>query len=285
MKEKQPIPMGAVDHLKRLGRILFIIMVRLAVVSLGLMLAGAIYESIAETVENQTIPLVGQMVDIGGYRLHISCAGTGGPTVVIDSGVGDWSTSWVGVQAEVAKTTRACVYDRAGYGWSEVGPQPRTSAQFVYELHALLQGANINGPYVVVGHSLGGLTAQLFAHDYPEEVAGVVLVDSLNPGNVHQDPATIKTPERSAFGPEFDPARTGTHRYHAVGHATARLHSAPVSRRAESKTGILIPPRLFPDPSRRVPGISRKPRTGQRRAEPGQYALNCFITRPAEHSC
>jgi pimeloyl-ACP methyl ester carboxylesterase len=202
MREKRAIPLGAVDYLRRLGRILFIIIVRLAVVILGLILAGAVYESIAEAVENQTIPLVGQLVDIGGYRLHISCAGTSSPTVVIDSGVGDWSTSWVGVQAEVAKTTRVCVYDRAGYGWSEAGPQPRTSAQFVYELHALLQSANINGPYVVVGHSLGGLTAQLFAHDYPEDVAGVVLVDSLNPGNVRQDPATIKTPERSGFGPE-----------------------------------------------------------------------------------
>jgi pimeloyl-ACP methyl ester carboxylesterase len=191
--------MDLVDHLKRLVRVFFTILFRFAVLILGLILAGAIYESIAEAVDNLTIPFVGQLVDVGGYRLHVSCVGTGSPTVVIDTGVGDWSTSWVGVQAEIAKTTRICIYDRAGYGWSEVGPQPRTSQQFVKELNTLLKKADIPGPYVMVGHSLGGLTARLFAHDYPSEVAGVVLVDSMNPGNVRQDPMTLKTRDRSTF--------------------------------------------------------------------------------------
>ena len=194
--------MESLEYLKNLGRMLNIILLRFAVLILGLILAGVIFETIAETIENRAIPLVGQLIDVGGYRLHISCAGTGSPTVVIDSGVGDWSTSWVGVQANIARTTQVCIYDRAGYGWSEAGPQPRTSQQFVKELYTLLKKAGITGPYVVVGHSLGGLTARLFSYDYPSEVAGVVLVDSMDPGTTPLDLANIKTPVRSIFGME-----------------------------------------------------------------------------------
>ena len=115
-------------------------------------------------------------------RLHINCTGEGSPTVVIDAGLGDWSTSWGLVQPEVAKTTRVCTYDRAGMGWSEPGPLPRDAHQIADELHTLLQNANIPGPYVMVGHSFGGLPVQVFVHDYPAEVAGVVLIESMYPG-------------------------------------------------------------------------------------------------------
>src|SRR3712207_9386654 len=98
----------------------------------------------------------GQMVDVGGYHLHINCVGTGSPTVVIDAGLGDWSASWSsGVQPEAARSTRVCAYDRAGMGWSERGPLPRTAERFAEELHTLLRNANISGPYVLVGHSAG----------------------------------------------------------------------------------------------------------------------------------
>ena len=187
------------DHLKRLVGIFFRILFRLVVVFLIFILTGTVYESVAEAVENQTIPLVGQLVDVGGFRLHINCAGAGSPTVVVDTGVGDWSTSWVGIQGQVAKKTRICIYDRAGYGWSEAGPQPRTSQQFVKELYALLKKADIAGPYLLVGHSLGGLTAQLFAYEYSDEVVGAVLVDSLNPGNVPRNSTTVRTRDRSTF--------------------------------------------------------------------------------------
>jgi pimeloyl-ACP methyl ester carboxylesterase len=124
-------------------------------------------------------------VDVGGYRLHINCVGTGSPTVVIEAGLGDWSTSWAGyVQPEVAKTTRVCTYDRAGLGWSDANSLPSDAAQFAKELHTLLQNANVPGPYVMVGHSLGGLIVRVFAHDYASEVAGVVLIDSMNPKQV-----------------------------------------------------------------------------------------------------
>jgi pimeloyl-ACP methyl ester carboxylesterase len=147
---------------------------------LGLMLIGAIYESAAETADAQAFPPPGQMVDIGGYRLHINCTGSGSPIVVIDAGWGDASAGWGWVQPEVAKTTRICTYDRAGMGWSNVSSQPRTAREFAKELHTLLAKANEPGPYVLVGHSLGGYTVRVYAHDYPEEVAGLVLIDPQN---------------------------------------------------------------------------------------------------------
>jgi pimeloyl-ACP methyl ester carboxylesterase len=146
-----------------------------------LILAGSIYESVAEAADIQAYPPLGQMVDVGGYRLHINCTGTGSPTVIIEAGLGGWSLPWNAVQEEVAKTTRVCTYDRAGMGYSEPSPQPRYAQQFSDELHTLLERANVEGPYVLVGHSLGGLTVRIFAHDYPTEVAGVVLVDSMSP--------------------------------------------------------------------------------------------------------
>lgn len=123
-------------------------------------------------------PPPGKMVDVGGYRLHLNCTGSGSPTVVIDAGQGDWSASWGWVQPEVAKTTRICTYDRAGMGWSEVSPEPRTAREFAKELHTLLTNANEPGPYVLVGHSMGGNTVRVYAHDYPAEVSGLVLIDA-----------------------------------------------------------------------------------------------------------
>jgi pimeloyl-ACP methyl ester carboxylesterase len=108
---------------------------------------------------------------------------------VIDAGWGDWSSMWGLVQPGVAKTTRVCTYDRAGTGWSEPGPLPRDAGQFAKELHTLLQNANIPGPYVLVGHSLGGLPVRVFAHEYPSEVAGVVLIDSMYPGQAKRSAA------------------------------------------------------------------------------------------------
>jgi pimeloyl-ACP methyl ester carboxylesterase len=150
-----------------------------------LAVVGAIYERVAEASDAKAYPPPGKMVDVGGHRLHINCTGTGSPTVVIVAGLGDWSTSWgADVQPEVAKTTRVCTYDRAGLGWSEAAELPSDAAQFAKELHTLLQNANVPGPYVMVGHSLGGLIVRVFAHDYASEVAGVVLVESMNPKQI-----------------------------------------------------------------------------------------------------
>jgi pimeloyl-ACP methyl ester carboxylesterase len=166
------------------------------IIALGL--AGAAYESAAEAADLRAYPPPGQMVDVGGYRLHINCVGTGSPTVVIDAGWGDWSGGWSRVQPEAAKNTQVCTYDRAGMGYSEAGPLPRTAEEFAQELHLLLERAGIPGPYVLVGHSMGGAPVRVFTHTYPAEVAGVVLIESMNPAAVGTPvSATTATPPDS----------------------------------------------------------------------------------------
>ena len=127
--------------------------------------------------ESQYPPL-GEMVDVGGYQLHLYRSGSGGPAVIIDNGLGGISSDWSLVQAEMAKFTQVVSYDRAGNAWSESSPFPRTSQQIVQELHTLLKNAHIAPPYILVGHSFGGNNVQLYAATYPDEVAGLVLVDS-----------------------------------------------------------------------------------------------------------
>jgi pimeloyl-ACP methyl ester carboxylesterase len=151
-------------------------------VLLALATLGALLESTAEAADARAFTPPGRMVDVGGHRLHIDCVGTGSPTVIIEAGWGDWSATWSPtVQPGVAASTRVCTYDRAGYGYSEPGPLPRTADRVARELHTLLERAEVPGPYVMVGHSLGGPHARVFAHEYPAEVAGVVLIDSMNP--------------------------------------------------------------------------------------------------------
>jgi pimeloyl-ACP methyl ester carboxylesterase len=121
---------------------------------------------------------IGRLVDIGGYRLHFHCMGQGGPSVILDAGQGQSSLSWDAIQREIAKTTQVCAYDRAGLGWSDPGFRPRTAHVMAEELHQLLEAAGIPKPYILVGASLGGLNVRVFAHIYPQEVAGLVLLDA-----------------------------------------------------------------------------------------------------------
>jgi pimeloyl-ACP methyl ester carboxylesterase len=119
------------------------------------------------------------LVDVGGHRLYVHCMGRGGPTVILEAGAGDTTETWTLVQPSVARFTTVCSYDRAGLGRSEPGLVPRTSQTVVDELRALLTRAGIRGPYVLVGHSLGGFHLQLFARqDGGRRVTGVVLVDA-----------------------------------------------------------------------------------------------------------
>src|SRR5918993_1702786 len=168
----------------------------LVVALLVLAVAGAIYQAIATERAERAYPPPGQMVGVGGHSLHINCVGRGSPAVVLDAGSGGFSAHWVRVQREVSGTTRVCAYDRAGMGWSEMGPQPRDARQITSELHTLLKGANIEGPYVLVGHSFGGMYMQTYAARYPEEVAGVALVDSsTDPDQFSQRPEAPESHE------------------------------------------------------------------------------------------
>ena len=126
----------------------------------------------------------GRLFDVGTHRLHMHCLGEGQPTVVLDAGLGGMSLEWAGVQQLLSQLVRVCAYDRAGYGWSESGPMPRTSTQNVDELFVLLQQANIPGPYVLVGHSYGGYNIQLFASRYQDVTAGLVLIDASHPDQI-----------------------------------------------------------------------------------------------------
>src|SRR4028119_1442981 len=153
-------------------------LLRLAVALLALAVAGAIYQAIVTELAERAYPPPGEMVGVGGHSLHINCVGQGSPTVVLDAGSGGFSAQWVRVQRGVSGTTRVCAYDRAGMGWSEMGPDPRDARQITGELHTLLGKAGFEGPYVLVGHSFGGMYMQTYAARYPHEVAGVALIDS-----------------------------------------------------------------------------------------------------------
>ena len=126
-----------------------------------LVLAGLILQVIGSARDARRFPPRGQLVDVGGHRLHIYCMGRGTPAVVMDSGFPGSSLSWTLVQPEVARFTHACSYDRAGLGWSDAGPMPRSSRQIVEELRALLLNARVEGPFVLVGHSFGKLPSEL----------------------------------------------------------------------------------------------------------------------------
>jgi pimeloyl-ACP methyl ester carboxylesterase len=120
----------------------------------------------------------GRLIDLDGYKLHLDCRGAGSPTVVLSAGAGDFSFDWALVQPEVARFARVCSYDRGGEAWSDLGPSPRTIQQEVFDLHRLLAAAGEHPPYLLVGQSLGGMIARLFAMQYPGEISGIVLVDS-----------------------------------------------------------------------------------------------------------
>jgi pimeloyl-ACP methyl ester carboxylesterase len=121
------------------------------------------------------------MIDVGGFRLHLNCAGQGRPTVVLDAALGGSSVSWALVQPDIASLTRVCSYDRAGFGWSDGVPGPRTVGRIVDELRTLLDRAGETPPFVLVGHSFGGLVMRVFATRYRADTLGVVLVDPAHP--------------------------------------------------------------------------------------------------------
>ncbi len=147
------------------------------------LLAGVFLTFLADThcraTEPGAPPPLGKLYEVGGHKMHLYQTGNerSGPTVVLEAGSGAFSVDWYLVQQEVAKFATVCSYDRAGHAWSELGPRPRTMKQAVYDLRRLLTKAGIPGPYVMVGHSLGAKLVRVFATEYPNDVAGMVLVD------------------------------------------------------------------------------------------------------------
>jgi pimeloyl-ACP methyl ester carboxylesterase len=159
---------------------------------LAFLAVGTAHQWLAHTWDLRHNPPPGRLVDVGGYRMHINCIGHGSPTVILDSGLSDSSLSWYKVQPEVSHFATVCSYDRAGLGWSDSSPKARNSRVFVEELHSLLINAKVSPPYVLVGHSMGGLDVRVYAGRYRSEVAGVVLVDSTHPDLADRLPA-LKT--------------------------------------------------------------------------------------------
>jgi pimeloyl-ACP methyl ester carboxylesterase len=156
------------------------VLVALVGLILLLLLVGLLYQFLTTRIAYRNYPAPGEMFSVSGHDMQMYCTGkaSGGPTVVMDSGLGGGLLDWQTVQPKVATFARVCSYDRSGIGWSESGRRPRTSQRIVRELHALLSDAGEEGPYVLVGHSFGGANLQLYASEYPKEVAGMVLVDS-----------------------------------------------------------------------------------------------------------
>ena len=172
-------------------------MIRLALALLLVALSlGFSYQLVARARDLRRNPAPGQMVDIGGYRLHIHCTGHGSPTVILEAGGANGSLSWYQVQPLIARFTRVCAYDRAGHGWSDSIPKSRLPSEIAEELHGLLARARIDGPYVFVGHSIGGFYAWIFAARFRNQVAGVVLVDSSHPDQYQRLPKGMQVLER-----------------------------------------------------------------------------------------
>lgn len=178
---------------------------RIAVGLCGLLLAiaiaGAGYQWIATRREVAATPPPGRLVDIGGHRLHLWCTGDGAPAVILDAGLGGTSAGWGFVQPEVARFTRVCSYDRAGMGYSDPGPSPRTARRMANELAELLARGGIAAPVVLVGESIAGFNVRMFASEHPAHAAGLVLVDASHEEDAHEVPGMARfVPVLSTIG-------------------------------------------------------------------------------------
>jgi pimeloyl-ACP methyl ester carboxylesterase len=169
---------------------------------------GGAVETVGLAADQRSSAMPGQLYDVGGYRLHLDCTGSGSPTVVLQSGLGGMSASWARIAPAVAGTTRVCAYDRAGQGWSEDAPHEQDGIAAATDLHTLLDRAGENGPYVLVGHSIGGDHTMVYAARYPEQVAGMVLLDATDPSRATgAEAASAEAPSAVALLPSV--ARLG----------------------------------------------------------------------------
>jgi pimeloyl-ACP methyl ester carboxylesterase len=163
--------------------------------------AGATYQWVATRQELASTPPPGQLVDVGGHRLHLWCTGAGSPPVILEAGLGGSSADWGFVQPEIARFTRVCSYDRAGMGYSDPGPSPRTARRIAEELATLIDRSGLDGPVVLVAASSGGFDVRILASDHTDRVAGLVLVDASHEDQTHDIPRLARwVPLLSSIG-------------------------------------------------------------------------------------
>lgn len=164
------------------------ILIGSGIVVIALVLAGIIYQTVGSMNDARRFPPPGKIVSIGSTRMHLNCTGSGGPTVVLEAGATGFSSTWAWVQRDLENAVRVCSYDRSGLGWSEKSKSPRDADLIAEELHDLLQKAGEVGPFIVVGHSMGGVFIRAFAAKHPDLVAGLVFVDSSHPDQLKRFP-------------------------------------------------------------------------------------------------
>lgn len=228
---------------------------RLVVVGLVFGAIPSVRAQSAPVPEPPPFPPPGRMIDVGGWRLHLNCSGekrAGRPTVILESGVGDFSVEWSLVQPKVASFARVCSYDRAGDGWSEMGPFPRTYHQIVYELHTLLMAAGERAPFVLVGHSYGGWLVRQYQSTYPSEVAGLVLLEggSDDPARLMPNGQLVHASELAKHTP-IPPVKTAGPL--ALADIPAAAMAAIESGLADARATANEPPRnLLPDSAQRM---------------------------------
>jgi pimeloyl-ACP methyl ester carboxylesterase len=250
-----PTSYSALQPTRRLHRAI----IGLVVAALLLVASGALYQYVSAARDRRAHPMPGRLIDVGGYKMHIACTGDGPTPVILDSGLGDSYLTWRKVQPQIAQFTRVCSYDRAGLGYSESSPRPRSSQVFAEELHALLHNAGSAAPYVLVGHSLGGFNVRLYASSYPSEVAGMVLVDASHPEQQKRLPPALNDldaswvreqeffeftmpfglPRLMGFCAQDVEVRAAECNFHNVRESVAELKSISESAKQTAMTGSL----------------------------------------------
>jgi pimeloyl-ACP methyl ester carboxylesterase len=225
-----------------------------AILMIAALVAGIVYEQLGRRRDTSRLPQIGKSVDIGGRTLNIFCSGTNGPPVIFESGGDGPGLGWEPMQTEVAKFTEACWYDRAGIGWSDSGPYPRTSAAIASDLHALLRQTGVPPPYVLAGGSFGGLNSRVYAGHFPNEVAGIVLIDS-----AHED--------ESLRAPKF-----------YLAHTAPRVlwHPLDLTLRMASFIGLIRLLESSPEQSKDSTQMSREELIAALRQQPKSVANNIY---------
>jgi pimeloyl-ACP methyl ester carboxylesterase len=219
------------------------ILLLIPIVIISLPIIGAIYQAIATVRDKRRFPPPGQLIDVGGHRLHLHVTGTdaGKPTVILEAGMASFSSNFAWVQQDLEPVTRVVAYDRAGLGWSDSGLKPRDAQRSAKELCTTLQQAGIVGPYVVVGHSYGGLVARAFADLFPNEVTGMVLVDASHPDQWIHIPVS-KNGRTVAFGTRMTGFMARFGLLHFWNPESALIDGLPPQQHAEMNA-ILVTPR------------------------------------------